>query len=151
MQDMLDTNNEIQDVLSRSYALPNDVDEDDLDAGTSPLLSPSFPLLSSLSSLFPPLSPLPFSLSLSPSPRFSLPLSLSFSSSINRNRFRFNLICSRKAFSYFHFKELAMLQDELAAEDSIPSFLKAPSAPTENPASSEDDIQFPAVPQSQTV
>jgi hypothetical protein len=33
MQDLLDTNNDIQDILGRSYALPNDVDEDDLDAG----------------------------------------------------------------------------------------------------------------------
>lgn len=44
-----------------------------------------------------------------------------------------------------------MLQDELIAEDSMPSFLKAPSAPTENPVAAEDAIQFPSVPQSQTV
>jgi len=75
MQDLLDTNNEIQDILSRSYALPNDVDEDDLDA------------------------------------------------------------------------ELAMLQDELTAEDSIPSYLKAPSAPTEAPSAAEDELKFPSVPQ----
>jgi charged multivesicular body protein 5 len=78
MQDLLDTNNEIQDILGRSYSLPTDVDEDDLDA------------------------------------------------------------------------ELAMLQDELIAEDSMPSYLKAPSAPTENPSAMEDELQFPAVPQSQT-
>jgi charged multivesicular body protein 5 len=34
MQDLLDQNNEIQDLLSRSYDLPFDVDEEDLEQGT---------------------------------------------------------------------------------------------------------------------
>lgn len=34
MQDLLDVNNEIQDVLGRSFAVPGDIDEDELDAGS---------------------------------------------------------------------------------------------------------------------
>jgi len=79
MQDLLDTNNDIQDILSRSYAVPNDVDESDLDA------------------------------------------------------------------------ELEALGDEMAAEESLPSYLQAPSAPTTESPAGEQAIQFPAVPQSQTV
>ncbi len=33
MQDLMDTHNEIQDIMSRSYAVPDGVDEDDLEAG----------------------------------------------------------------------------------------------------------------------
>jgi len=32
MQDMMDINNEIQDVLGRSYSVPGDIDEDELNA-----------------------------------------------------------------------------------------------------------------------
>jgi hypothetical protein len=52
---------------------------------------------------------------------------------------------------YYIILELEALGDEIAAEESIPSYLKAPMAPTEAPASNEGEIQFPAVPQSQTV
>jgi len=79
MQDMLDTTNEIQDALSRSYAVPNDVDEEDLDA------------------------------------------------------------------------ELAALGDEISMEDSLPSYLQTPSAPTEVPGSAQAELKFPSIPQSQTV
>lgn len=33
MEDMMETANEVQDVLGRQYGLPEDVDEDDLEAG----------------------------------------------------------------------------------------------------------------------
>ena len=36
MQDLMDVNNEIQEVLGRSYTVPGDIDEDDLNAGTAP-------------------------------------------------------------------------------------------------------------------
>eukprot|EP01111_Echinosteliopsis_oligospora_P008463 TRINITY_DN2414_c0_g1_i1.p1 TRINITY_DN2414_c0_g1~~TRINITY_DN2414_c0_g1_i1.p1 ORF type:complete len:214 (+),score=82.14 TRINITY_DN2414_c0_g1_i1:50-691(+) len=78
MQDMLDLNNEIQDALSRSYATPDELDEDALDA------------------------------------------------------------------------ELAALDDEIDFEDSMPSYLKAPSAPQGEVSSPQQEpgLLFPSVPQS---
>ena len=34
MEDMLEQTNEVMDVLGKPYGLPDDVDEDDLEAGT---------------------------------------------------------------------------------------------------------------------
>ena len=33
MQDMMEQANEVMDVMGRSYGLPDDIDEDDLEAG----------------------------------------------------------------------------------------------------------------------
>lgn len=40
MEDLYETSNEVQDILSRSYGVPEDFDEEDLEQG-SPLLAPS--------------------------------------------------------------------------------------------------------------
>ena len=34
MEDLLEQSNEIQEVMGRSYGVPDDLDEDDLQAGT---------------------------------------------------------------------------------------------------------------------
>ena len=50
MEDLLEQANEIQETISRSYAVPDEIDEDELQAGQFP--RPPFP--------FPPPFPLPF-------------------------------------------------------------------------------------------
>ena len=37
MEDLLEQSNEIQESLGRSYAVPDEIDEEDLEAGTSPV------------------------------------------------------------------------------------------------------------------
>ena len=44
MEDLLDQANEVQESMSRSYGVPDELDEIDLDAGASPSPPPSLPL-----------------------------------------------------------------------------------------------------------
>ena len=41
MEDLLEQANEIQDALGRSYAVPDEIDEADLQAGACPALCPT--------------------------------------------------------------------------------------------------------------
>jgi len=43
MEDLLDQANEVQESMSRSYGVPDELDEIDLDAGASPSLPSSLP------------------------------------------------------------------------------------------------------------